>query len=48
VAMGTRARQLVEKEYTWERVAEQLIQSYQRMGGAAFSAKRGATNLRET
>jgi glycosyltransferase involved in cell wall biosynthesis len=35
-AMGIRARQLVEKEYSWERVADRLLQAYQRWCGATF------------
>jgi glycosyltransferase involved in cell wall biosynthesis len=40
LAMGMRARQLIEKEYTWERVAERLVQAYERCCGATFPAHR--------
>jgi glycosyltransferase involved in cell wall biosynthesis len=39
-AMGIRARQLVEKEYSWERVSDRLLQAYQRWCGASFPVRR--------
>ena len=34
---GLRARQLVEKEYTWNRVSERLSQAYRESCGATFT-----------
>jgi glycosyltransferase involved in cell wall biosynthesis len=36
LVMGLRARQLVEKEYTWNRVSDRLIQAYRESCGATF------------